>query len=238
MTFMIFGNVSYLIALFIIYLSLSKYRIISPSNAVTIARILLPVFFFLSFCTILENISSSSGGYLGHVIFNHSSNYIGAFGALIASVLIIIYSLVYYLDISLYNLYKKIMKIGTYFYLKTKYKINSFYEQVSLKIKLSKQRESTKIRDINKEPNTTEINIVKPKKLESKRAFKEKQQTLFIDQNNKLPLIEFLEKHDFEIINHDEASLKLMSEMLEQNLSHYGISAKVKAVKPTNSDIV
>ena len=232
MTFMIFGNVSYLIASFIIYLSLSKYRIIPPSNAVTIARILLPVFFFLSFCTILENISSSSGGYIGHVIFNYSSNYIGTFGALIASVLITIYSLVYYLDISLNVLYKKIKKLGTYSYLKTKYKISSFYEQLSLKIKLSKQRERSKIRDLNKEPNSAEINIIKPKKPESKRAFKEKQQTLFVDQNNKLPLIEFLEKHDSEIINHDEASLKLMSEMLEQNLSHYGISAKVKAVKP------
>ena len=232
MTFMIFGNVSYLIASFIIYLSLSKYRIISPSNAVTIARILLPAFFFLSFCTILENISSSSGGYIGHVIFNYSSNYIGTFGAFIASVLITIYSLVYYLDISLNVFYKKIKKLGTYSYLKTKYKISSFYEQLSLKIKLSKQRERSKIRDLNKEPNSAEINIIKPKKPESKRAFKEKQQTLFVDQNNKLPLIEFLEKHDSEIINHDEASLKLMSEMLEQNLSHYGISAKVKAVKP------
>ena len=232
MTFMIFGNVSYLIALFIIYLSLSKYRIISPSNAVTIARILLPAFFFLSFCTILENISSSSGGYIGHIIFNYSSNYIGTFGALIASVLITIYSLVYYLDISLNALYKKTKKLGTYLYLKTKYKINSFFEQLSLKIKLSKQRERNKIRDLNKEPNSAEINIIKLKKPESKRAFKEKQQTLFVDQNNKLPLIEFLEKHDSEIINHDEASLKLMSEMLEQNLSHYGISAKVKAVKP------
>jgi S-DNA-T family DNA segregation ATPase FtsK/SpoIIIE len=232
MTFMIFGNVSYLLALFITYLSLSKYRIISPSNAVTIARILLPIFFFLSFCTILENISSSAGGYIGHVIFNYSSNYIGAFGALIASVLITIYSLVYYLDIQINVLYKKIKKLGTYLYLKTKYKISSFYEQLSLKIKLSKQRERNKIRDLNKEPNSAEINIIKPKKAESKRAFKEKQQTLFVDQNNKLPLIEFLEKHDSEIINHDEASLKLMSEMLEQNLSHYGISAKVKAVKP------
>ena len=232
MTFMIFGNVSYLIALFIIYLSLSKYRIISPSNAVTIARILLPAFFFLSFCTILENISSSSGGYIGHIIFNYSSNYIGTFGALIASVLITIYSLVYYLDISLNALYKKTKKLGTYLYLKTKYKISSFFEQLSLKIKLSKQRERNKIRDLNKEPNSAEINIIKLKKPESKRAFKEKQQTLFVDQNNKLPLIEFLEKHDSEIINHDEASLKLMSEMLEQNLSHYGISAKVKAVKP------
>ncbi|MEK9906950.1 MAG: DNA translocase FtsK, partial [Gammaproteobacteria bacterium] len=135
-------------------------------------------------------------------------------------------------DISIYDFYKKIKKLGTYLYLKTKYKISTFYEQLSLKIKLSKQRERNKIRDLNKEPSTAEINIIKPKKLESKRAFKEKQQTLFVDQNNKLPLIEFLEKHDSEIINHDEASLKLMSEMLEQNLSHYGISAKVKAVKP------
>ncbi|MEC7676842.1 MAG: DNA translocase FtsK, partial [Pseudomonadota bacterium] len=165
-------------------------------------------------------------------IFNYSSNYIGTFGALIASVLITIYSLVYYLDISLNVFYKKIKKLGTYSYLKTKYKISSFYEQLSLKIKLSKQRERSKIIDLNKEPNSAEINIIKPKKPESKRAFKEKQQTLFVDQNNKLPLIEFLEKHDSEIINHDEASLKLMSEMLEQNLSHYGISAKVKAVKP------
>ena len=163
MTFMIFGNVSYLIASFIIYLSLSKYRIISPSNVTIIARILLPVFFFLSFCMILENISSSSGGYIGHVIFNYSSNYIGNFGALIASILITIYSLVYYLDISLNVLYKKIKKLGTYLYLKTKYKISTFYEQLSLKIKLSKQRERNKIRDLNKEPNSAEINIIKPK---------------------------------------------------------------------------
>ena len=75
---------------------------------------------------ILENISSSSGGYIGHVIFNYSSNYIGNFGALIASILITIYSLVHYLDISLYVFYKKIKKLGTYLYLKTKYKISTF----------------------------------------------------------------------------------------------------------------
>ena len=73
---------------------------------------------------------------------------------------------------------------------------------------------------------------MKPKTTESKRAFKEKQQTLFVDKSNKLPLVEFLDKHASELINHDENSLKLMSEMLEQNLKHYGIIAKVKAVKP------
>ena len=45
-------------------------------------------------------------------------------------------------------------------------------------------------------------------------------------------MLEFLDKHDSEIVNHDESSLKLMSEMLEQNLGHYGITAKVKAVRP------
>ena len=45
-------------------------------------------------------------------------------------------------------------------------------------------------------------------------------------------MLEFLHKHDSEIVNHDESSLKLMSEMLEQNLGHYGITAKVKAVRP------
>mgnify|MGYP003326935548 CR=1 FL=1 len=67
--------------------------------------------------------------------------------------------------------------------------------------------------------------------METHRYF-QKQQNLFSDTNSKLPLLEFLDKHDSEIVNHDESSLKLMSEMLEQNLGHYGITAKVKAVRP------
>ncbi len=100
-----------------------------------------------------------------------------------------------------------------------------------MQIQLAKQKKNNNKKIIKKEPNVTEVEIIKPKSIESKRAFKEKQQTLFSD-NNKLPLLEFLEKHNSEIFNHDEDSLKLMSEMLEQNLQHYGISAKVKAVKP------
>ena len=126
---------------------------------------------------------------------------------------------------------KNVIKVINYLYLKAKYKVNIIYEQINLKIKLSKQKNSTHV-STKKVASNTKVDIIKPKPTDSKRAFKEKQQTLFVDSNNKLPLIEFLEKHNSEIINHDEDSLKLMSEMLEQNLSHYGVSAKVKAVKP------
>jgi S-DNA-T family DNA segregation ATPase FtsK/SpoIIIE len=146
-------------------------------------------------------------------------------------ILDILFSLVYYFDISVLSTYNRFKKIFIYLYLKIKYKAVSFYEKTNLQIELAKQKKNSNENIIKKEPNATEVEIIKPKSIESKREFKEKQQTLFSD-NNKLPLLEFLEKHNSEIINHDEDSLKLMSEMLEQNLQHYGISAKVKAVKP------
>jgi S-DNA-T family DNA segregation ATPase FtsK/SpoIIIE len=182
--------------------------------------------------TVSEYILSSTGGLLGHIIFYHLSNYIGAYGALLASVMSFVYSFIFYFDISVSNTFNKIMKMTTYIYLKTKYKLGNLYEQINLKVQLAKQKKTNLNIKIEKKPNLTQVEIVKPKSVESKRAFKEKQQILFSDSNNKLPLLEFLEQHDSEIINHDEESLKLMSEMLEQNLSHYGISAKVKAVKP------
>jgi S-DNA-T family DNA segregation ATPase FtsK/SpoIIIE len=182
--------------------------------------------------TVSEYILSSTGGYLGHIIFYHLSNYIGEYGALLASVMSFVYSFIFYFDISVSNTFNKIMKMTTYIYLKTKYKLGNLYEQINLKVQLAKQKKTNLNIKVEKKPNLTQVEIVKPKSVESKRAFKEKQQILFSDSNNKLPLLEFLEQHDSEIINHDEESLKLMSEMLEQNLSHYGISAKVKAVKP------
>ena len=69
---------------------------------------------------------------------------------------------------------------------------------------------SSSISQVEKKPNLTQVEIVKPKPVESKRAFKEKQQILFSDSNNKLPLLEFLEQHDSEIINHDEESLNAL----------------------------
>ena len=124
------------------------------------------------------------------------------------------------------------IKVVTYLYLKAKYKLGILYEKANLKVSLLKQRNADSSSITKKKSNDTKVDIVKLKPQESKRAFKEKQQTLFSDTNSKLPLLEFLDKHDSEIVNHDESSLKLMSEMLEQNLGHYGITAKVKAVRP------
>jgi S-DNA-T family DNA segregation ATPase FtsK/SpoIIIE len=232
-TFMIFGKTSYFITALLIYLAFQKYRIlITNETSVSFKNIALVIIILTSMSTVSEYILSSTGGYLGHIIFYHSSNYIGEYGALLASVMSFVYSFIFYFDISVSNTFNKIMKMTTYIYLKSKYKLGNLYEQINLKVQLAKQKKTNLNIKVEKKPNLTQVEIVKPKSVESKRAFKEKQQILFSDSNNKLPLLEFLEQHDSEIINHDEESLKLMSEMLEQNLSHYGISAKVKAVKP------
>ena len=232
-TFMIFGKTSYFITALLIYLAFQKYRIlITNETSVSFKNIALVIILLTSMSTVSEYILSSTGGLLGHIIFYHLSNYIGAYGTLLASVMSFVYSFIFYFDISVSNTFNKIMKMTTYIYLKTKYKLGNLYEQINLKVQLAKQKKTNLNIKVEKKPNLTQVEIVKPKSVESKRAFKEKQQILFSDSNNKLPLLEFLEQHDSEIINHDEESLKLMSEMLEQNLSHYGISAKVKAVKP------
>jgi len=192
----------------------------------------LLIIFFSSLSTILEYIAPSSGGFIGHIIFNYSSSYIGSYGVIVASLLTLLYSYVYYFDISVSSVSRNTIKVATYLYLKAKYKLGILYEKANLKISLLKQRNTDSSSITKKKPNDTKVDIVKLKPQESKRAFKEKQQTLFSDTNSKLPLLEFLDKHDSEIVNHDESSLKLMSEMLEQNLGHYGITAKVKAVRP------
>ena len=232
MTFMILGKTSYLLAAFLIFYSLSKYRIFIPSRRAAITNFLLLIIFFSSLSTVLEYIAPSSGGYIGHIIFNYSSSYIGSYGVIVASLLTLLYSYVYYFDISVSSVSRNTVKVATYLYLKAKYKLGILYEKANFKISLLKQRNTDSSSITKKKPNDTKVDIVKPKSQESKRAFKEKQQTLFSDTNSKLPLLEFLDKHDSEIVNHDESSLKLMSEMLEQNLGHYGITAKVKAVRP------
>ena len=232
MTFMILGKTSYLLAAFLIFYSLSKYRIFIPARRAAITNFLLLIIFFSSLSTVLEYIAPSSGGYVGHIIFNYSSSYIGSYGVIVASLLTLLYSYVYYFDISVSSVSRNTVKVATYLYLKAKYKLGILYQKANFKISLLKQRNTDSSSITKKKPNDTKVDIVKPKPQESKRAFKEKQQTLFSDTNSKLPLLEFLDKHDSEIVNHDESSLKLMSEMLEQNLGHYGITAKVKAVRP------
>jgi len=232
MTFMIFGKTTYFITVLLIYLVLERYGLVPSRGTIfSYKNSLLVLLILISLSILSDFILSGTGGYLGHISLHHLSNYIGAYGSVTASLVTLLYSLVYYFDISVLSTYHRFKKVFIYLYLKIKYKALSFYEKTNLQIQLAKQKKNNNKNIIKKEPNTTEVEIIKPKSIESKREFKEKQQTLFSD-NNKLPLLEFLEKHNSEIINHDEDSLKLMSEMLEQNLQHYGISAKVKAVKP------
>jgi S-DNA-T family DNA segregation ATPase FtsK/SpoIIIE len=229
---MLFGKTTYFISVLLIYLVLERYGLVPSRGTIFSYKNSLLVLLILTSLSIISDfILSGTGGYLGHISLHHLSNYIGAYGSVIASLLTLLFSLVYYFDISVLSTYNRFKKIFTYLYLKIKYKVLSFYEKTNLQIQLAKQKKNNNENIIKKEPSTTQVEIIKQKSIESKREFKEKQQTLFSD-NNKLPLLEFLEKHNSEIINHDEDSLKLMSEMLEQNLQHYGISAKVKAVKP------
>jgi S-DNA-T family DNA segregation ATPase FtsK/SpoIIIE len=231
-TFMLFGKTTYFISVLLIYLVLERYGLVPSRGTIFSYKNSLLVLLILTSLSIISDfILSGTGGYLGHISLHHLSNYIGAYGSVIASLLTLLFSLVHYFDISVLSIYNRFKKIFTYLYLKIKYKVLSFYEKTNLQIQLAKQKKNNNENIIKKEPSTTQVEIIKQKSIESKREFKEKQQTLFSD-NNKLPLLEFLEKHNSEIINHDEDSLKLMSEMLEQNLQHYGISAKVKAVKP------
>jgi S-DNA-T family DNA segregation ATPase FtsK/SpoIIIE len=229
---MLFGKTTYFITVLLIYLVLERYGLVPSRGTIFSYKNSLLVLLILTSLSIISDfILSGTGGYLGHISLHHLSNYIGAYGSVTASLLTLLFSLVYYFDISVLSTYNRLKKIFTYLYLKIKYKVLSFYEKTNLQIQLAKQKKNNNENIIKKEPSATQVEIIKQKSIESKREFKEKQQTLFSD-NNKLPLLEFLEKHNSEIINHDEDSLKLMSEMLEQNLQHYGISAKVKAVKP------
>ena len=70
-TFMIFGETSYLLSAFLILMSLSKYQIFFSYRKITVSRFLLISVFFLSVSTIFEFVSSSAGGYLGHILFNY-----------------------------------------------------------------------------------------------------------------------------------------------------------------------
>ncbi len=232
-TFMVLGNSSYFLTGLLLYLALCKYRIITNNiTVISMKNLTLVVIMLITLSLLFEFTAPSSGGYLGHIIFYNISNYIGQYGTILASVLFLIYSFVTYFNVSITSLLNKIKKTFLFVYLKTKYNLKSIYEKANLQIQLNKQKKVNIETIKEKAPRNTKVEIIEEKPIESKRAFKEKQQRLFLDNENRLPLIEFLEKHNSEIINHDEDSLKLMSEMLEQNLSHYGISAKVKAVKP------
>ena len=83
------------------------------------------------------------GGEIGYILFSELSTYIGISGTIVVSIILFIYSLLSYLNISIKVLSKNIYTLLKYAYLKTKYISNFYYEKISLFI--AKRKELSKI---------------------------------------------------------------------------------------------
>ena len=173
------------------------------------------------------------GGEIGYILFSELSTYIGISGTIVVSIILFIYSLLSYLNISIKVLSKNIYTLLRYIYLKSKYTINFYYEKLSLFI--AKRKELSKISNatnIVQDANTSIDTPEKPKHV-SKRAFKEKQTELFKSpKKTELPLLELLIDHPSDAASLDSDSLQLMARLLESNLRDFGIETEVTSVKP------
>ena len=173
------------------------------------------------------------GGDIGYILFSKLSTYIGTSGTIVVSVLLFIYSLLSYLNISIQILAKNIYLLIKFIYLKSKYIYNYYYEKITLFINKRKE-----IARISKEPIVapevrTSIDVPEQTKHISKRAFKEKQTELFKSPKKiELPLLELLVDHPSEAASLDNNSLELMARLLESNLRDFGIETEVTSVKP------
>ena len=91
------------------------------------------------------------GGEIGYILFSELSTYIGISGTIVVSIILFIYSLLSYLNISIKVLSKNIYILSKYLYLKSKFTSNFYYEKISLFI--AKRKELSKI--------TNSTNIIK-----------------------------------------------------------------------------
>jgi hypothetical protein len=150
-TFMLFGKTTYFITVLLIYLVLERYGLVPSRGTIFSYKNSLLVLLILTSLSIISDfILSGTGGYLGHISLHHLSNYIGAYGSVIASLLTLLFSLVYYFDISVLSTYNRFKKIFTYLYLKIKYKVLSFYEKTNLQIQMAKQKKNNNEKIIKK----------------------------------------------------------------------------------------
>ena len=174
-----------------------------------------------------------AGGEIGYILFSELSTYIGISGTIVVSIILFIYSLLSYLNISIKVLSKNIYTLLKYVYLKSKYTSNFYYEKISLFI--AKRKELSKISNATTVVQDVKTSIDTPEKLKhvSKRAFKEKQTELFKSPNKtELPLLELLIDHPSDAASLDSDSLQLMARLLESNLRDFGIETEVTSVKP------
>ncbi len=242
--FQFFGQVSYLLPILFIYLLIKRHK--SQENQTTIRKLvnnsilLLSLLALCGLVTIAYPLTSPDslfsdvyGGYIGLIISQYLSSYISYTGSAIVLTLIFFFTAVNYFNIPVKRIYVRIKIISEYIYLKLKFNLMTTREKISLY--MEKSRELKKTDQVLSESTHESIEVEKPehKKHTSKREFKEKQQELFSSlKKPELPLLELLIQHSTETTSYDDASLELMSRMLESNLNDFGIEVQVISVKP------
>ena len=242
--FQFFGQVSYLLPILFIYLLIKRHK--SQENQTTIRKLvnnsilLLSLLALCGLVTIAYPLTSADGlfsdvygGYIGLIISQYLSSYISYTGSAIVLTLIFFFTTVNYFNIPVKRIYVRIKIISEYIYLKLKFNLMTTREKISLY--MEKSRELKKTDQVLSESTHESIEVEKPehKKHTSKREFKEKQQELFSSlKKPELPLLELLIQHSTETTSYDDASLELMSRMLESNLNDFGIEVQVISVKP------
>ena len=242
--FQFFGQVSYLLPILFIYLLIKRHK--SQENQTTIRKLVnnsILLLCLLALCglvTIVYPLTSADGlfsdvygGYIGLIISQYLSSYISYTGSAIVLTLIFFFTAVNYFNIPVKRIYVQTKIISEYIYLKLKFNLMTTREKISLY--MEKSRELKKTDQVLSESTHESIEVEKPehKKHTSKREFKEKQQELFSSlKKPELPLLELLIQHSTETTSYDDASLELMSRMLESNLNDFGIEVQVISVKP------
>ncbi|MBT3548748.1 MAG: cell division protein FtsK [Gammaproteobacteria bacterium] len=241
-SFMLFGNISFALPFLAIFIIIKNSRANSeyrPSDRFMNSGLL--VIIILSSCIIMAFLGIDKnninhfllGGEIGNLLFNKFSAYIGISGTVVVSILLLFYSSLTYLHISIKLLVSKTLLISKYVYLKSKFIINSNYEKI--KLYNEKRKDSVQAAKLSQEIKESKASIEIPKtpKHSSKRAFKEKQTELFSTPSKaELPLLELLVQHESEAASYDDESLQLMSRLLETNLNDFGIAVDVISVKP------
>jgi len=242
--FQFFGQVSYLLPILFIYLLIKRHK--SQENQTTIRKLVnnsILLLCLLALCglvTIVYPLTSADGlfsdvygGYIGLIISQYLSSYISYTGSAIVLTLIFFFTAVNYFNIPVKRIYVQTKIISEYIYLKLKFNLMTTREKISLY--MEKSRELKKTDQVLAKSTHESIEVEKPehKKHTSKREFKEKQQELFSSlKKPELPLLELLIQHSTETTSYDDASLELMSRMLESNLNDFGIEVQVISVKP------
>ena len=242
--FQFFGQISYLLPILFIYLLIKRHK--SQENQTTIRKLVnnsILLLCLLALCglvTIAYPLTSADspfsdvyGGYIGLIISQFLSSYISYTGSAIVLTLIFFFTAVNYFNIPVKKIYVQTKIISEYIYLKLKFNLMTTREKISLY--MEKSRELKKTDQVLAKSTHESIEVEKPehKKHTSKREFKEKQQELFSSlKKPDLPLLELLIQHSTETTSYDDASLELMSRMLESNLNDFGIEVQVISVKP------